>query len=201
MFRYAYKPTGFTLIELIISIGIFVILTAMVISNFTSGKYHDELVDGTGVLQAAIREAQAFTNAGSTILCPSTATPVVPVGGFGVYLDQPLGQPATAIVFADCESTHSPFYYDPAANPQYDAVVHAVALPANDMIEAASSPTLPISIVFSSFEETVKVATGSTSTAGPAIIKLAHQRSKYTQSITVNQVTGQVFAAPPQPGT
>lgn len=200
MGKYLHLRSGFTLIELLISIGIFIILTAMVISNFTAGKYHDELVDGTSVLQAAVREAQSFTNAGATAACPGSATPVVPVGGFGVYLDQPSGAPPTALVFADCESAHSPFYYDPLASPADDAVVRPVALPTNVTISAASVPTLPISLVFSPIIETVLVTSGRSSAAGPATIVLAHSRSGYKQSITVNQVTGQVFAAQPQAG-
>lgn len=183
------RVTGFTLMELLISIAIFLIITAMVIVNFSSGKYRDELVGAGSILQAAVREAQALTNAGATALCPGQVTPAVPVGGFGAYFKQP----STVYVFADCETTNSRFAYSASD----DTVVRTIQLSDNVTLDNSSQPALPVSLVFSSLIETVAV-NGQESYANPVSLVLAHSRSGYHLNVSVNAITGQVFTSQPQ---
>ncbi len=114
---------GFTLAELLVSMSIFAVLTAVVMVNFRVGERGDELRLGAARLAALIRDAEARASSGVTAcvcltggpggpLCGAgrscsgggTATDVVPDGGYGVHIG--LGDPE-AVLFADLDASRT----------------------------------------------------------------------------------------------
>ncbi len=200
---FSATPAGFTMVELLISISIFILITAVVILNFSSGKYRDELTSAGSLVQSAVREAQTFTSAGSTAACPGL--PVgTPQNGYGVYLDQPFGVAPEVIIFADCESTVSYLTYSASD----DALVRRVILPPRVTfttlgVTCLSSPCStavappPLHIVFSPVSETVAV-NRTKDYNGEALIKLTHDKSGRSVTLKINAYTGQVFLGPLQ---
>lgn len=192
------RPRGFTMIELLISIGIFVMITGIVVTSFSHGKYRDELVAAGAALQSAVREAQTFTTAGTTIRCPQLAPtdPAAPPVGYGVYINQVFGQPSVVVLYADCRTDSTPYTYDTDAHD--DAVVRQVTLPANVALRnflPATAP--PLNIVFSPLIETVAV-NGTPAYQGEATLELIHGKSGHYLTMRVNAFTGQVFMSQPQ---
>lgn len=58
---------GFTLIELVVSISIFTVISGIIVANLRSGTLRDELIlDATGLVEA-IRDAQTKTTAGELV--------------------------------------------------------------------------------------------------------------------------------------
>lgn len=72
------KYLGFTLVELLISIAIFVSLTGVLLANFRQGDYSEELRLSAELLAVNLREAQTRSISGID---------AASVNGYGVYLD------------------------------------------------------------------------------------------------------------------
>lgn len=95
---------GFTLIELMVSISIFVVISGVIIANLRGGTLRDELALGSTNLVEAIRDANIRTTSGELVnicsggindgdLCQiagcgvGVCVGVLPSGGFGVHLN------------------------------------------------------------------------------------------------------------------
>ncbi len=181
------------MLELLVSIGIFLLITAMVLVNFRSGQYRDELSGSAQLVQSLVREAQTATLSGTV-----TATPCVvgqpaaaPPAGYGVYVAPPAspGQPPIVKEFADCESIAPTYQYIPG-NPLFLDVKQAtlsshVTLAASDL-----QPGSPLSIVFDHLSEQVKV---NGSSSADAVVTLHHRYTTGAPEVRVNVSTGQVF--------
>ncbi|MFA4936784.1 MAG: prepilin-type N-terminal cleavage/methylation domain-containing protein [Patescibacteria group bacterium] len=176
-------PAGFTFMELLISIAIFVIITAMVIVNFRSGQYRDELLGGAEAIETALREMQTKTNSGETVKCPLQPEPSAPRDGYGVQITD---APPLIIAFADCSDDSS---YKYTYNATDDLLLKTVLLPVNVAIED-SIPASPWNIVFSPFSEVVIVNTNYDIT--PVVqITLKHSRTEREITVKLNRLTGQ----------
>lgn len=116
-------PRGFTLAELLVSMSIFAVLTAVVMVNFRVGERGDELRFGASRLAALIRDAETRASSGVTACaclsggpsgplcgagrsCPGGGTPadIVPEGGYGVHIG--LGD-AAAVLYADVDASRT----------------------------------------------------------------------------------------------
>jgi prepilin-type N-terminal cleavage/methylation domain-containing protein len=177
---------GFTMVELLISIAIFIMITGLVIVNFRAGQYRDELTGAAGLVQATLREMQTAANSGTVTPtpCPGVTTPQVPPSGYGVYF----ATPSTMIEFADCE-TMAPKTYSYVSGNSNFIVVRTITLSSN--VEFSSlQPGGPLNTVFDPFVETVKVNGASSD----AIITVRHLRgTQATLTVRLNAATGQVF--------
>ncbi len=184
---------GFTLVELLVSMGIFVIITSLVIVNFRSGQYRDELNGAAGIVQAALREAQTAASSGTVTPspCPDPANPGhllstagPPPSGYGLHLTSP----NTIIEFADCE-TAAPKTYTYSEADQNFIFVRAVQVSPNVKFSNLQ-PGDPLDIVFDPFVETVTV----NNSASNAVITIQHPKGGGTTlSVHLNAATGQVF--------
>lgn len=114
---------GFTLIELMISISIFAIISGVVVANLRGGTLRNELGLGATNLVEVIREANNRTISGEVApvcvggadnnrICPTSGcsaggvcTDILPLGGFGVFLDQ--NNQTEYVLFADINSNFS----------------------------------------------------------------------------------------------
>lgn len=175
---------GFTLVELLISIGIFLLITSLVIVNFRQGQYRDELMGSAELIENALREAQTLTTTGATVTCPGDSVSAVPPGGFGLSA---MG-PDNVIVFADCEEP--PTYTYAAAD---DLVIRTLKLAGNVEINAFDPAGPELDLVFSPFDEKVRV-NGSLILTDPALIRLRHKRTNAEAQVQTNVLTGQVFS-------
>lgn len=186
------KAPGFTLVELLISIAIFLLITAMVLVSFRSGQYRDELAGAAQVIQASLREMQTATFSGSAILCSSTLQPVEPVGGYGVHF-QPGAQP---IAFADCgdpgNSYAATYRYKAASDP----LIKTVQLPNSsrtNLTALSPSDAGGLDIMFSKTAE-APVVNGNQNYSGSNLtITLQHTVTNSLVCVEVNPITGQVF--------
>lgn len=120
---------GFTLTELMVSISIFGVISGVVIANLRGGALRSELVLGATTLVEAIREANSRTSSGEVIsicsggvdnnrICPvsgcapgGTCLEILPLGGFGIFLDQ--NNQTEYTLFADINTN---FVYDTGEN-------------------------------------------------------------------------------------
>ena len=179
--------------ELLVSISIFLIITAMVLVNFRSGQYRDELSGAAQLVQSLIREAQTATFSGS-----ATPTPCVlnqpaaaPPSGYGVYLAPPAGpgQRPTVLEFADCETANPTYAYLP--NNALFILIKSATLSSHVTFDSSDvPPASPLSIVFNPLSEQVHI---NGSTAANAVLTLHHAYTTGMPTVTVNSSTGQVF--------
>lgn len=90
--RPAPLRSGFTIIEILTAIGIFAILTTLVVANFRNGGLNDDLRFSAEQLVGNLRRAQNLSTTGQTILYGGQN--IVPPGGYGiavVWIPQPTG--------------------------------------------------------------------------------------------------------------
>lgn len=120
---------GFTLMELMVSISIFGVISGVVIANLHDGTLRGEVALGASTLVEAIREANSRTASGEVVsicslgadggrVCPAsgcapggTCVEVLPLGGFGIFLDQ--NNQTEYTLFADINNN---FAYDAGEN-------------------------------------------------------------------------------------
>lgn len=88
------KISGFTMIDLLIWLAIFGVLTGSMIANFRAGGRNDNVRSGAELLSSTLRSAQSKTLSGA--LAPNSD---FPDGGWGVHFDS--ASPGEMIVFAD----------------------------------------------------------------------------------------------------
>lgn len=89
------QPKGFTLNELLVSMAILGVLSALLIANFSRGRLSDDLRISSQTLASNLRRVQNLATVGQTL-----ASGKVPPGGYGVAIEWVPSQKAYA-VFAD----------------------------------------------------------------------------------------------------
>jgi len=185
------KTIGFTLLELMVSIGIFAVILGIVIVNFRGGQWRDELVSSAEIVQSAIREAQTLTLTGQTITCGGET--VVP-GGYGVRFEIK----KNAIRFADCAVLTEP--REPAdgiyENSKDNTMPSSPILSNVEISELKvdNAPKSPFDLVFSPGKEIVLV--DGASDKNKVTIVLTHKKSNRTVEVRVQPNTGQIFIGP-----
>jgi prepilin-type N-terminal cleavage/methylation domain-containing protein len=97
-FKYPHKKAGFTLIELMVVIGIMTILTAMFLAGYRTAGKDSDLRMAAAQLMNNIRMAQSKT------LGAAKYEGDVPVGGWGVYLTE---DSSDYVIYADIDGDFS----------------------------------------------------------------------------------------------
>lgn len=105
-FSYPNFLTGFTLVEMIVVVGIFALVTGLILGNFREGKKNDDLRRGTLELEDNLRKVQVLGMSGQIVsVCVEgedegksceadddcdggTCESRVPTGGFGINIGQ-----------------------------------------------------------------------------------------------------------------
>lgn len=99
------KTAGFTLMEMIVAVGIFALITGLVLANFRQGQKEEDLKRGALEMVSNIRKVQTLGMSGQIVnVCvggnnngqrcdsdadcgsPSTCESIVPEGGFGISI-------------------------------------------------------------------------------------------------------------------
>jgi type II secretory pathway pseudopilin PulG len=131
-----HNSLGFTLVDLIISIGIFGVITAMVMVNYRAGNRNDTVRQSASISASVLRRAQTMTLTGAL------TAGVFPQGGYGVRFDE--ADNNTMILFADIDGN---FAYTPVT----DTDIETINLPGNAVFESNedAGSTGSLDVVFS----------------------------------------------------
>jgi prepilin-type N-terminal cleavage/methylation domain-containing protein len=164
---------GFTIIELLVAVSIFIIITGLVVADFRRGARSDELKIAASGLASTLQRAQTMALAGEAI------NGIVPAGGYGVYVT--LDVPNRYIIFADNDDDKT---YD-AGEDLADGVNF---LPSNITISQVSPASA--SIIFKSPKPTIYI-NGDIS-LNLAIITLKDSISNQSRKVIVNRISGQI---------
>ena len=178
---------GFTLMELLVSITIFLIITAMVITNFRMGQYREELFGAAEAIVTSAREMQSQTIAGTLVDCPGILEKTAPKNGFGIHVDTDL----LITGFGDCEDVFSLYGYD--VDDDFTSTTQ-FTVSKNVELVSVTPPGSPIALdlVFSSLSEAV-VVNGVINPAPSVALGLRHKRTGKTVTVILNPTTGRIY--------
>ncbi len=166
---------GFTLVELLISISIVAIMTAMVVVNIGGGSRKQELRLAADNLASVIRKAQISSSAGRQV------NSAVPVGGYGVSLPACTTPPCSVYFFADLDGGLD---YDGAAELQ-----ETVKLPST--IEIPTVPGGNMTLLFKPPQGVICLNVNCDQ-AGTADVTLRSKIDLSTVLLKVSRVSGQI---------
>ncbi len=166
---------GFTLVELLVAIGIFTMISAAVVANLRSGSRGGELRLQASNLASFLRQAQVMSLAGEQ------HNGVTPTGGFGVQISACTATPCQVILFAD---ENSNFIYDAPGE-----LVQTIELG-----QAQIQSVLPVTPLHINFKPPRPYICfeGICSGAGEADITLGLNEGNLEQHVRVNQISGQI---------
>jgi type II secretory pathway pseudopilin PulG len=123
--NYSKRRTrsGFTLLDLMVAMSIFMTLSVILVLNFRIGRNRDELKEGASLVSGYLEQAQTYALAGKTFT--KAGADAVPRGGWGVHIDD---QSKTSFIFFS-DHVNAP------ADPDYiltgDDVTEVIPLPNN----------------------------------------------------------------------
>lgn len=166
---------GFTLIEMMVIIGIFVIVSAMVLVNFRKGENSTAFLLATEEVSSNIRKTQTQTLTGST------EQEITASGGFGVYFD--MAAPDQYLIFRDDGNQ----IYE-SGN---DTIIETMILPTNVTIASLSND--PLTIVFKPPKPTVYLNGGIVDNSADIYLSSSKIDDKQGH-ININRITGRVTA-------
>lgn len=161
---------GFTLVELLIWMAVFGLLSVVSVANFRAGARNDTVRQAAAQAAGELRLAQTLTLSGAVRVGAG-----FPAGGWGVRFDP--GEPGRAVLFADADAD---FNYDAGEESE------TVFFPA----KAAFLLADPLSVVFSPPEGAVYF-NGATAPDSKAIV-FQTAGAGLTKTVTVYRVSGQV---------
>ena len=165
---------GFTIIELLVSLGIFIIVTTMVVANFRGGNRSDELKIAAETVASNLRRAQNMALAGEL------TDGITPPGGYGIYFN--LATADRYIIFADKNG-----------NLAYDAgealPAGLIALP-QGMVITAISPAAASVALFKPPKPTIYINGGTVFNLVAVTVK--HSLSGQMKKIILNRISGRI---------
>lgn len=164
------RQNGFTLIDLIVSIGIFALIATAVMVNFNAGARNDSVRQAANIVAGTLRRAQSMTLSGAAL---SDGT--FPKGGYGVRFDETA--PGVMTLFADTDGN---FNYTGAGEELED-----ISLPKEN---AASGGTL--NVVFSAPDADAYF--NGAATESSKTISITAPSAGITQSVIIYRLSGQV---------
>ena len=167
---------GFNLVELLVAIAIFGIISTAVVANLRGGSSGNELNLQADNISSLLRQAQIQSSTGQ----PFNGNP--PIGGYGVSLATCSTPPCSVTLFAD---ENGNFAYDGAAEE-----IQVVTLGSAVTINAISEGS-PFAILFKPPRPYMCFGT-ECSGIGEATITLGSVQSDKTLTITANQISGSV---------
>lgn len=175
VFEFFMKP-GFTLIELIVAITIFSLITLAAVVNFRGTSPDTQLRLQAANLSSVLRQAQALSQGGQPFVG------VVPSGGYGVQIATCSVPPCNITLFADQNSN---FTMEAPAE-----VVETISL-GEAITIAGLNFSSPIHVVFRLPAGAI-CFDNACSGAVPLEVTLGARGSTSTKILTVNQVSGQI---------
>ncbi len=201
---------GFTLVEMLISLGIFAIITGFVMANFRAGSQGDELRLAQQLVASELRRTQTMALAGQTTyycaagvkvghFCPTgnaaecggedaNCVKGVPPGGYCVHLKALEPDNRTLILFADL---------DAGRNHRYDAGEEIRTMSVSPGTFVSVTQTDPsdaggLDVCFTP-GDAMPLFNGA---SAPVVAKITvkHRTTEAIRTVTINAVSGQISA-------
>lgn len=170
---------GFNLIELLVSIAIFGIISTAVVVNLRGGSSGNEMGLQADNIASLLRQAQIQSSTGQ----PFNGSP--PIGGYGVSIATCSTPPCSVSLFAD---ENGNFAFDLATEE-----IQEVTLGSSTTINAISTGS-PLAILFK--PPRPYMCFGSEcSGVGEVTITLGSVQNDKTVTVTANQVSGSVSSS------
>jgi prepilin-type N-terminal cleavage/methylation domain-containing protein len=195
---------GFTLIEMLVSLSIFAVITSFVIANYRVGQQGDELRISAQLVGSMVRRAQTAAIAGGEIAsCVGGAvngkvcTPGISAAcadgdclrdiprGYGVHFSSAAGKERTMVYFAD---TNGDRRFDPQEAVRSESVSSGAFVSVTGVFPDDGSGSLDIVFVPPKPNVLYNAATDETE----AVVTLRHRSTGKEQTIRINRVSGQV---------
>ncbi|MBU0648699.1 type II secretion system GspH family protein [Patescibacteria group bacterium] len=196
------KNSGFTLIEILISITIFAIIMVLVIANLRSGQFSSQLNLAATNLVSELRQKQNMTLAGqftkicddgagncedNSDLCPEHCVSQFPLGGYGLVFDPD----AEKLIFFANNNEEAPY--------EETEKVREVPISPTGQVKIKEINTLTEGV--SHLEIIFAPPRGEASFSGDILadrdiitITLEHINSGEQKSITINKISGRIDA-------
>lgn len=202
--RKIRSPRGFTIVEMLISLSIFAVITVMAVANFRAGAQGDELRVSARLVASTVRRAQTQAIAGSSVFfcrggsdegkvcatgddldCGGGGTCVRDIPkAWGVRISALEGENRAVTVFADTNG-----------NGAYDEgeAVRSEAISPGPFVSVVSVEPDDVGVLDIVFTPPKPKTTFNGSTAiGVATIELRHRHTDAAQFVTVNRISGLV---------
>ena len=172
------KKSGFTLIELIVSVTIIALVTGIFLANYSSANRRSDLTMTAQKMVTDIRTAQNYA-LGLTRYGTSGSTNV-PVGGWGVHLDLQNYGASKYVIFADDDGDK---IYD-SGEDVISKGAQVTTLPNNITINSLTTGT-KADITFLP-PDPITTITGSTATSSQLDIVLKDNKTNAIKTVRVN---------------
>jgi len=199
------KSAGFTLLELLVSISIFVIITTAVVINYRSGEQSAQLRLGAENLASTLRLLQTMAQSGKTVElcdtqdadgtpdqyanqvctvgsgvnCDSACTQRVPTGGYGMSIVN-----GAVLLFADGNNNHVFDTGEELANVKTD-------FPQNIVIGVITeTEDAQLAIVF--LPPDAEILVNGAQAASNVYITAQHEKSGDNRTIVVRPASGRI---------
>lgn len=173
------KKSGFTLIELIVSIGVISLVTGIFLANYSSANRRSDLTMTTQKMISDIHMAQNYslglTNYG---LKDSTN---VPLGGWGIHFDLTNDGNQQYVIFADDDGDK---LYSSSTEANLAKGASIITLPRNIIIDSISTGN-KTDITFLP-PDPITTITGSLGTSTQADIVLKDQNTNTKKTVRIN---------------
>ena len=169
------KQTGFTLVELLVVIGIVALLSALVTINWRGSQDNLALQRSAVKVSQDIKRAAELSLRGQSFSCATGS-----ITGYGIYFD--IASPNSYLIFADCNNDQT---YN--AGPAGDGVIPNAVAPLESGVIISAVTSSAVSIVFVPPDPTVTIKNGSGAALLSAQITLSLQNNpSSTKVMTVN---------------
>jgi len=204
--KYPNYNKGFTLVEMLISLSIFAIITAFATANFNVARQGDEVRLASQLVASSLRRAQTSATAGETTrfcrggsndlkVCPTgldsecsgggVCVREVPTG-YGQHFTLSGADTRKVIFFADIDGDKA---YDVGEEIRRDGISPGAFVSISAMSPLAGND---LDVVFVPPKPTAYF-NGSTADA-TASLTLRHSTTAATRTVTINRISGQISA-------
>ena len=171
---------GFSLLELIISLSIFSILTTIFIANFRGGEQQRVLEFSSQNIVGVLEKARVWAVSGKT------KDSSIPSGGYGVRISKCIEPPCDVTLFEDKDGDGKLDYSD-----EEEMEGDSYILPLDIIIENVSTSG-DMDVVFKGPRPLICVNRECPSSSDPEIT-LKNIRNSSIKKIVINQRTGQII--------
>ncbi len=178
------QSSAFTLVDLLVAMGIFMLLASLTVANFNQGAKQDSLRQAGWTVASLLEEAQGYALAGRTVNISGGLQ--VPSGGYGIYFD--LSKNNQLVLFPDLNG-----------NGNFDSATETVdgwtyTLPDKVIITTLAPVTPVVSLSFRPplGDRYINGYLNGGTLGNNLQVVLQHTGSGSTVAVSVNAVSGQI---------
>ncbi|MBI4281524.1 prepilin-type N-terminal cleavage/methylation domain-containing protein [Candidatus Uhrbacteria bacterium] len=186
-FRIQNSELGFTMIELMVTVGIFAMMTGLVLANFRSGERSDAVRVAAESLAQDLHRAQGMVLSGQVSTYKDAGDPATieqfPQGGYGIAVDTAYPEAYTLFIMGK------------SGNP---IVSPSTPLPKGVRIQAIGLDGAPAAQLLVTFRPPdahavlQTIANGFALDAQTVTMTLGYAGTSQTRRVTINRVSGKI---------